>query len=64
MKLSFIATLALAAGAVAQGGGKKLTPIQIPNGEPCKKDGTMGTCQSGYCEQLKDQNQGTCKPMN
>jgi hypothetical protein len=29
MKLSFIATLALAAGAVAQGGGKKVCHVSI-----------------------------------
>ncbi|KKZ63906.1 hypothetical protein EMCG_01764 [[Emmonsia] crescens] len=52
MKFTLLATLALVGIAMAKG---------IPNGQRCIKDGSIGYCQSGYCEQLAGDNSGICK---
>ncbi|KAL5359267.1 hypothetical protein BJX96DRAFT_174210 [Aspergillus floccosus] len=59
MKLTFLTTLALVGASLAlpaQDAQKK-----IPEGQPCKKDGTMGVCATGYCLQDENANQGVCK---
>ncbi|BDD62547.1 hypothetical protein MPDQ_004314 [Monascus purpureus] len=60
MRFTFIAALALIgtalANPVAQDSGKK-----IPIGQPCKKDGSMGICEGGFCLQAENQPQGTCQ---
>ncbi|KAL4890021.1 hypothetical protein BDV59DRAFT_185520 [Aspergillus ambiguus] len=59
MKLTFLASLAflgVALAVPAQSGQKK-----IPEGQPCKKDGSMGVCATGYCLQDANSNQGVCK---
>ncbi|KAL4914491.1 hypothetical protein BDW62DRAFT_204507 [Aspergillus aurantiobrunneus] len=65
MKLSFLAALTFLGIAVAVpspdgggGGGDKPT---LKTGDPCKKDGSMGNCQSGVCIQTPQEDQGKCK---
>ncbi|EEH16463.2 hypothetical protein PABG_06550 [Paracoccidioides brasiliensis Pb03] len=53
MKLSLLATIAIFSVALAQKG--------IPNGRPCKKDGSMGNCASGFCLQIQGESQGKCE---
>ncbi|RWQ98984.1 hypothetical protein C8Q69DRAFT_449391 [Paecilomyces variotii] len=53
MRFSFLAALALIGAAAAQN--------TIASGQPCKKDGSMGICQSGLCIQEPNQAQGVCK---
>ncbi|PKY01611.1 hypothetical protein P168DRAFT_321190 [Aspergillus campestris IBT 28561] len=63
MKLSFLAAITLVGAAIASpvAGGKEQKPA-IKEGQPCKQDGSMGNCETNYCE-AKGDAEGTCKPM-
>ncbi|OJD15347.1 hypothetical protein AJ78_04392 [Emergomyces pasteurianus Ep9510] len=54
MKLTLLATLALIGTALA-------AQNTIPNGKRCKMDESLGFCESGYCEQLVNEDSGICK---
>ncbi|PGH05851.1 hypothetical protein AJ79_06693 [Helicocarpus griseus UAMH5409] len=51
MKFSLFATLALFGLALA---------ADLPNGAECTKDGKMGNCASGYCDQREPNPSGHC----
>ncbi|KAE8392596.1 hypothetical protein ETB97_002157 [Aspergillus alliaceus] len=66
MRFSFLAAFTLITAALAapqqQGGGS--VQKTIPIGAPCKKDGTMGVCDGGFCLQDEKADQGVCKAQN
>ncbi|OAT07334.1 hypothetical protein BDBG_03406 [Blastomyces gilchristii SLH14081] len=56
MKFTLLATLALIGTTIS-------AQTLLPNGKDCKEDGSMGICESGYCEQLPKEKTGTCKDL-
>ncbi|KAI9924840.1 hypothetical protein ASPWEDRAFT_172197 [Aspergillus wentii DTO 134E9] len=55
MQFNFIAALALVGATLAA------AQNSIAIGQPCKKDGSMGVCEGGFCLQLANESQGVCK---
>ncbi|KAF4257731.1 hypothetical protein KXX33_004726 [Aspergillus fumigatus] len=49
MRFTFFAALALLGTAFAAPTAPTTSTATIPAGQTCKKDGSMGVCQSGYC---------------
>ncbi|KAL2374292.1 hypothetical protein RJZ57_001227 [Blastomyces gilchristii] len=63
MKFTLLATLALIGTTISAQTLRELTSFKLPNGKDCKEDGSMGICESGYCEQLPKEKTGTCKDL-
>ncbi|KLJ07115.1 hypothetical protein EMPG_17393 [Blastomyces silverae] len=63
MKFTLLATLALIGTVVGAQTLRELTSFEIPDGNDCKPDGSMGICASGYCEQRPREKTGTCKDL-
>uniref|UniRef100_A0A0S1MIK7 Uncharacterized protein n=1 Tax=Phakopsora pachyrhizi TaxID=170000 RepID=A0A0S1MIK7_PHAPC len=55
MKLTFLTSLFVTGIAFAA------AKAPLADNAPCKKDGSLGVCQSGLCEQQPNAPQGTCK---
>ncbi|KAE8143611.1 hypothetical protein BDV38DRAFT_276694 [Aspergillus pseudotamarii] len=64
MRFSFLAALTLISAAIAapqQQGGNDAAQNTLAIGAPCKKDGSMGICQGGFCLQDEKADQGVCQ---
>ncbi|KAE8359277.1 hypothetical protein BDV27DRAFT_162799 [Aspergillus caelatus] len=64
MRFSFLAALTLISAAIAapqQQGGNDAAQNTLAIGAACKKDGSMGICQGGFCLQDEKADQGVCQ---
>ncbi|KAB8070555.1 hypothetical protein BDV29DRAFT_160325 [Aspergillus leporis] len=66
MRFSFLAALTLIGAAIAAPQQPQGSDAQksLPINAPCKKDGSMGICQGGFCLQDEKADQGVCKAQN
>ncbi|KAB8209421.1 Antifungal peptide [Aspergillus parasiticus SU-1] len=63
MRFSFLAALTLISAAIAapQQAGNDAAQNTLAIGAPCKKDGSMGICEGGFCLQDEKADQGVCQ---